>query len=66
MTELPISRSRFSVSISFALSRSVQADRRLIENIKHSYQPGTDLAGQANALGLSSRESGGLPRPRLR
>ena len=37
----------------------VQADRRLVEHVQHADQAGADLAGQADALGLATRQGGG-------
>src|SRR5450830_434154 len=34
----------------------VQADRRFIEDIQHTHQACTDLAGQANTLGFTARQ----------
>ena len=34
----------------------MQADRGLVEDVKYANQPGSDLAGQPNALGLAARK----------
>ena len=40
----------------------VQTNRGLVQHVEHPHQPRTDLGGQANALGLSSRQSAGGAR----
>jgi hypothetical protein len=36
----------------------VQPDRRLVEHVEHADQAGADLAGQADALRLATRQRG--------
>ena len=36
----------------------VQADRRLIENVEHSHEPGANLAGETNPLRFAPRKRG--------
>ena len=40
----------------------VKANRRLVENIKHACQTGSDLGGQANTLAFAARQCAGGPR----
>ncbi len=40
----------------------VQADRRLVEHVEHAREAGTDLRGEADALGLAPREAAGRAR----
>ena len=37
----------------------VQADRRLVQHVQHADQAGSDLRGQADALGLAAGQRGG-------
>ena len=57
-TVLPWSRSRASVSSRRSLSRGMQADRRLVEDVEHADQPAADLPGQADALHLAAGKRG--------
>ena len=36
----------------------VQADRWLVQHVKHAHQPAADLAGQADPLGFAPRKGG--------
>ena len=37
----------------------VQPDRRLVQDVEHSDEPGADLAGEPDPLGLAARQRGG-------
>ena len=42
----------------------MQADGRFIQYVQHAHQPGADLGGQPDALGLTARQGGSGPGQR--
>ena len=60
MTVLPIVCSRRSVRISRLLSRLVQADRRLVQDVADADQAAADLRRQADALRFAAGQRAGL------
>ena len=42
----------------------MQPDGRLVEHVEHADQPGADLGGQPDALGLTAGQRGRRPRQR--
>src|SRR5262245_8492816 len=39
----------------------METDTRLVENVEHADQPGSDLSGEADPLGLAAGERPGAP-----